>query len=434
MSPYLRRFFSPFALVALVLGTTPVHARGELPPLPPAPRAPSPQRAPQHARTFDASLPRPFMMTLQGATASEAWVTMEARDPTGLDQGIVDLATGCIVETPPRFTSAAKLGSVLGSVSAFAVGRSADVTPQAEALMSDPATKADLARFVAMGLRYGRMRLGFGPYADDDVAFSSDGRTILVESGEAVFRSRDGGRTYDRLDANMSRYPAVTADGRWVLYERCSDAARRNQSCPSGSREVRVVSTDDSAPPRTLPIGRGLLRGMDPTGQKLVVVRDDMGSEVTVMHVDPATATMSRAFGVPSTPVKKNRFHDIDPSGAGTFGLFDDNDTVPMSALTVVSMTDGHVIQKLTVRNEMRTVTDDESGRLLWQTFYDDHSWARRPKGAVRDLGMGDPLGWAPGGRALVFATTYAGGRRIPEPPATLGQVACKVVRVTTVQ
>ena len=413
---------------------TPVHARDTLPPLPLPPGAPSPQLASQPARPFDASLPRPFMMNLRGTTASEAWVTMQGRDTKGLDEGIVDLATGCIVETLPRFTSAASLGTVGNDASPFARGRSADVTQQAEALMAEPSTKADLARFIATGRHFGRTRLGFGTFADDDVAFSSDGRTILVEAGEAVFRSHDGGKTYDRLDANMSRYPAVTADGNWVLFERCSDASRRNQSCPPGSREIRVVSADDSVPPRSVPMGSGLVRGMDAAGQKLVVVRYDLGSEVSVMHVDPAFATMTRAFGVPSTPVQKNRFHDIDPSPAGAFGLFDDNDTPPRNVLTVVSLTDGHLVQKLTVRNEMGTATDDESGRVMWQTFYDDHSWARSPKGAVRDLGMGDPLGWAPGGRALVFAVAYSGGRRAPERPATLGQVACKVVRVTKLE
>jgi hypothetical protein len=170
---------------------------------------------------------------------------------------------------------------------------------------------------------------------------------------------------------------------------------------------------------------------MDPTGQKLVVVRDDVANEVTVMHVDPAAATAARAFAVPAAPLRKNRFYDINPSPSGTFGLFDDNDKHPTSVFTLVSMTDGHVVQRFSVRNEMQTETDDEAGRLMWQTYYDDHAWARRPNGSVRDLGMGDPLGWAPGGRALVFAAKYAGGRRTDDPPATLGIVACKLVRIS---
>ncbi len=100
---------------------------------------------------------------------------------------------------------------------------------------------------------------------------------------------------------------------------------------------------------------------------------------------------------------------------------------------TVVSMTDGKIVQQFSVRNEMGTETDDEAGRLMWQTYPDDHAWARRPGGAVVDLGMGDPLGWAPGGRALVFSATYAAGRRVEEPAATLGTVACKLVRITNV-
>lgn len=97
-------------------------------------------------------------------------------------------------------------------------------------------------------------------------------------------------------------------------------------------------------------------------------------------------------------------------------------------------MVDGRVVQRLTVRNEMGTTVDEETGRVLWQTFYDDHVWARGPQGATRDLGVGDPLGWAPGGRAVVFAAAHAGGRRVTDPPGTLGSVACKLVRITAVK
>jgi hypothetical protein len=174
---------------------------------------------------------------------------------------------------------------------------------------------------------------------------------------------------------------------------------------------------------------------MDPTGQKLLVVRYDLPREVTAMHVDPAAGTMTRAFGVPAAPLPPNRFHDIDPSPSrGTFGVFNDNERHPTSVYTVVSMTDGRVLQRFPVRNEMGTETDDEAGRIMWQTYPDDHAWARRPNGGIQDLGMGDPLGWAPGGRALVFAATYGGGRRIEEPAATLGSVACKLVRIRRVQ
>ncbi len=96
-------------------------------------------------------------------------------------------------------------------------------------------------------------------------------------------------------------------------------------------------------------------------------------------------------------------------------------------------MTDGRALQRFSVRNEMGTYTDDEAGRLMWQTYPDDHAWARRPNGAIQDLGMGEPLGWAQGGRALVFRATYAGGRRIEEPTATLRSVACTLVKVVRV-
>lgn len=371
------------------------------------------------------------MMTMRGASSSEAWVTLEGKKTRTTDEAVLDLKTGCVVETMTPFSSLAQLASVRSQ--AFTRGAVADVSKRAEALIAEPGVKADLARYVATGRRFGLRRLGFGTIGADDVAFSADGKTIAVEAGEAVFRSRDGGQTFDRLDANMSRYPQVTADGKWVVYERCSDSGRRNQSCPEASREVRVVAADNSIAPRTVSVGSGLLRGLDPTGQKLVVVRYDMGSEVTVMHLDPASATMARYFGVPSTVVKKNRFHDIDPSPrSGTFGVFDDNDNAPMSVITVISMNDGKVAQKVTVRNEMGVYSDDDSGRVMWQTFPDDHAWARRPGGPVQDLGMGDPIGWAPGGRAVVFAATYSKGARADDPPATLGAVACKLVRVTT--
>ena len=386
------------------------------------------------ARPFDAARPRPFTMSLRGASASEAWVTMQPRAGGLLDEAVVDTASGCVVETIPPFTEVARLGRV-GGADPFARGTAADATKQAESLVADNHVKGDIVRFVAAGRRFGRRSLGYGTFSADDVAFSSDGATIALDSAEAVFRSHDGGKTFDRLDANMSRYPHVTADGKWVLYERCSDPGRRNQSCPAASREVRVVSADNSTPPRTIAIGNALLRGLDPSGQKLLVVRYDIPNEVTAMHIDPVTGTFTRAFGVPSAPLPPNRFHDIVASErTGAFGLFDDNDRQPFNALTVISMSDGHVVQKLTVRNEMGTEIDDDSGRIMWQTFPDDHAWAKSPSGAIKDLGMGDPLGWVPGGRALVFNATYAGGRRVEEPAATVGAVACKIVRVTTVR
>jgi hypothetical protein len=387
--------------------------------------------ASSQSASIDPSIQRPFSMTMRGSNATEAWVAMEADGAKTIDEGIVDLKTGCITETMPPFSGVARLATAYPD--AFAKGNSADATKKADALMTDPAVKTDLVRFVTAGRRFGQRRLSPGTIGSDRIAFSADGKTIAVEVAEAVFRSRDGGQTYDRLDSNMNRYPQVTADGKWLMFERCSDASKRNQVCPDTSREVRVVSADDSTPARTVAIGTGLLRGLDPTGQKLLVVRYDMGSEVTGMHIDPATAAMTRTFGIPSTVVKKNRFHDIDPSPKGNFGVFDDNDVIPNNVLTVVSMTDGKVAQKFTVQREMGTHLDEETGRIQWQTFYDDHSWARRPGGAIQDLGMGDPLGWAPGGRALVFAAKYEKGARAKDAPATLASLACKLVRVTTI-
>jgi hypothetical protein len=372
-------------------------------------------------RSFDAKLPRPFAMSMRGVTSSEAWVAMTTRTGPDIEEGVVDLQTGCVVETIPRFFAVARL-------------RNAHNANEAEALMADPAVRMDVARFVTAGRRFGRTHLGFGTIADDDVAFSNDGQTIVVEAGEAAFRSHDGGKTFDRLDANMSRFPAVTADGKWVFYERCADASRFGRSCPDASREVRIVASDNSSPPKRVAIGSGLLRGMDPSGQKLVVVRYDLPNEVTAMHVDPRAGTMTRAFGIASAPLRSNRFHDIEPSPKGSFGLFDDNDKAPMSVFTVASMTAGRIVQQFSVRNEMGAETDDESGRLMWQTYPDDHAWARRPGGSIVDLGMGDPIGWATGGRAIVFAATYGRGARVEEPAAPLGAVACKLVRVTSVR
>ena len=386
------------------------------------------------ARGFDGTLPRPFTMSLRGATASEAWVTLEAQGSNTRDEGVLDLKSGCVVETMPQFTKLTQLLSP-PRPDLFGVRTAADEHKRVETLMADSGTKAEIARFVTAGRRFGQRRLSVGTFSADGIAFSSDGKTIAIDANDTVFRSSDGGQTFDRLDANQGRFPAVTADGKWVLYERCSDATVFNHSCPEASREVRIVSSDNTTAARTIPLGSGLLRGMDPSGQKVVVVRYDMGSEVTVMHIDPAAGTQTRAFGIPSTVVKKNRFHDIDPSrNTGAFGVFDDNDVMPTNVITIVSMLDGKVTQKLTTAREMGTDVDDESGRILWQTYPDDHAWARRPGGSVHDLGMGDPLGWAPGGRALIFNAKYTAGRRASDAPATLGAVACKLVRVTTVQ
>lgn len=366
-----------------------------------------------------------------GANDTHAWLALATLEtPRRQYSAVLDLATGCFTESVPQPVRVSQLEG-LTFLSPF--DRSAGIAgrrqAQAEAALADPATQSELRSYLGLAARFGRHSL-------QTWAWSTDGSKILALPAEGAFRSRDGGQSFEHVDSNMSRSPFVTRDGRWAFYERCSDASVHNYSCPAASREVAIFATADAAPPRHVPLGRGTIAGLDPTGQKLVIIRDDEPMKVTVMHVEPQAGNIEHAFSIPARALPKNKFFTIDTSRGGRYGTYDSVD-YPVTKLTLVSMVEKRAVHTFQ-GSDFGNVEVDEEGRIAWWGFSDKHTHAAPPTGVVRDLGAGEPVGWASGGRLLMYEypkppPNHPSGNTVPQPPGTLGENACKLVRVRSV-
>ncbi len=359
------------------------------------------------APAFDKGLPRPFFVDMIGANDNHALLRMKPRNGE-LTYGVLDLSTSCIVETRPTFARVEKLKRL-------------QYPRQNEAAqaLADPAVQVELRRYIAFHRRFGLQRDGEF-VTSSDFAWSSDGSKVIALGAEAIFRSRDGGQSFEQLDTNMSRVPFVTRDGRWAYYQRCGDPKLHSGACLQ-NQEIGIVDLGSAAAPRVVTATQGSIAGLDPTGQKLVVVRDDEPLKLVTTHLDPTNGTFARAFTLAAPPLPKHQYFTLDPSRGGKFGTFHHWVNATQSIVEVVSMTDGRVVFKQQ-RQFVGHDVDDE-GRLAWGTVNLVRSFGTTPKGAIKDAGPGDRIGWAPGGRLLVFDNKKDANTK-------LGDVACKLVRV----
>lgn len=392
----------------------------------PAPTpVPLPAFAPPPVHAMDSSLFRPFGVDMIGVNDTHALLKMTQRARNDAYYGVLDLTSGCVGETYSTFARVEKLLSL-----GYPTGRDvvANTVAQRQALaaqaLADPATQAEIRQYLALRSRFGDRKDAESIYTGD-FAWSADGSKIMVVAAEAFFRSHDGGQTYHLLDTNMSRGPIVTRDGRYAFYQRCGDAKVHNYSCHN-AQQIAIVDLTTPTTPRVIPAGRGTIEGLDPTGQKLVFIRDDEPLKVVVSHLDPASATFSRAFAIPAPPRAPNTFYTIDPSRGGKYGTFHHWIDDKIQKVAVVSMTDGRILSQQQ-RRFVGTGVDDE-GRLSWGTVNLVRTFGTTPAGVVKDAGPGDNIGWAPGGRLLVF--DYPKGTN---DSGTLGDVKCKLVKVVRV-
>jgi hypothetical protein len=351
--------------------------------------------------------------------------------------GVLDLKTNCIVETYPSFARVEKVIRLSYVNGHERVPTTADQRRAMAALaLADPATQAEIRQYLALRARFGSRKDGESIYSGD-FAWSADGSKIVTTAAETFFRSRDGGQTYEQLDTNMSRGPIVTKDGRFAFYQRCGDPKIHNYSCLK-AQEVAIVdlttnatsatttntTSANGANPRIVTAARGTIAGLDPTGQKLVFIRDDEPLKVVVTHLDPATGTFARAFSIPAPPLKPQTYYTIDPSRNGTFGTFHHWVTDSVAKVAVVSMTDGRILSQQQ-RQFVGTEVDDD-GRLAWGTVNLVRAFGTTPSGVVKDAGAGDRIGWAPGGRLIVFDAPKSD-------QGQLGDVECKLVKIVRV-
>lgn len=355
----------------------------------------------------DLSLPRPDDVDVIGTTSSQALLKLSGgRRPY---YGVLDLGTRCIVETRPAF---ALVDGLRGNT-------------QIARALADRATQDEIRQYIELRSRFGMRKDAESIYAGD-FAWSADLSKIVTTQDGAFYRSRDGGRNYELLDTNKAYKPYVTGDGRFAFYQRCG-APKRTHACSDAEKEVGIVDLERASKPRIVSIGRGMIEGLDPTGQRLLVVRDDEPGKVVATHLDPS-GQFHRAFSIPAPRLEPDTFFTITPSRHGRYGEFHHWISPRGSgglrqAVAVVDMSTGKIVhrqQQPFVGSEV-----DDDGRLAWGTVNSVRAYATSPRGKVRDAGPGDRVGWAPGGRLITFQP--------PTKAGTLGDAVCRVVGIKTI-
>jgi hypothetical protein len=387
-------------------------------------RAPSsveaPEAPPVHA--LDGTLPSEGFLFL-GANATHAWFTSVASDSDPRYSVVVDLARGCAVESYPE----PKAIGVLRGVNAGRVTGNVAQARSAPDLLASADTRADLRGVIGLARRFDLTYL-----KNDQVVWSKDGHHVFVVDGR-LHHSADGGKSYEVLDEAEVYSPAVTPDGKYVVYMRCvGHDVKDGTLCPT-ARELVSWNIDGTSPPRKLDAGPELhFEGLSSDGHLILTHRPE-SSRFCVELADPGTAKIQRSVCTQIPASKVSREHGVTWQGASPgdrFGSIEwwggTRKTGATVFLAITDMQDGHIV---------RTIEDfairgwDDNGTVLLssmtegatdRTFFERTGHPRKRLGnfVVHDF---DPATR----RAIVDAKPPRG--------STLAKTACKIERVITI-
>ncbi|HEU4535972.1 MAG TPA: hypothetical protein VFS00_17730, partial [Polyangiaceae bacterium] len=293
-----------------------------------------------------------------------------------------------------------------------------------------PAGQAELQRDFALMRRFGLRSLPItSSLYTTSLSTDASGRTVVFDGGDRVFRSLDGGATFDVVDpgAFNAGQAKVTADGRFIAYSRSV-----------GDRLVFQLATAERGGP---PSPRGPTEmdgpfGFDPSGRYVHHARNVGGeagpSQQLCFERVPlggGPAQKIRCFAAVKLEAEPERRSPYDPPGRGAAGpkfyydqawlghvspgaeyalvLMPQGPNAP-GLMHVVSLRDGRDVDRFELRNLAARV--DDRGVAIYEIgSLHAEPTPRNPRGFVRaggrsiEVGAGSPLGWAPDGRLIVF-------------------------------
>ncbi len=256
-------------------------------PVPPTVRAearPLPEGVPiPPKRELDAALPIDGGGLLLGSTKTEAWLLFDSGTV------VVDKTTGCATESYPEPVALRELKQAK-----FA---------QVQELLARPQVLAELREHVGLARRFGRHT---EPYSWVETAFTPDGRIVYLATASALFRSNDGARTF-RLVSNDAGRPAVSPDGKWIVYELNHDYVSQPVD---GSEEAHELT-------------RGQTRFFDfDSESRAQFTRSSSDVCLDTFTLDGTRPLVSVCVPLPAAatgPWPANAFESVSPSGA--YGL-----------------------------------------------------------------------------------------------------------------
>ena len=380
-------------------------------------RAPVVDPKPPPVRPVDPALPAEGWLLI-GSTSTHAWVTAVVDDARPQYTAVVDLATGCAVESYPQPKMLADLRSSRNDrVLARAPNEANSQT------LVTPESRAELRAEVGLAMRFG---LTLMPFAD--VTWSRDGHHIFVVDGR-LLHSADGGQTFQVIEEREIYSPAVTPDGKHVVYDRCRPHEPRLGTRCATAWELMSWAVDGESPPRSL--GFGKKQGISRDGHVLLERRD--ASMSCLDHLDVATGNVDRSVcsAVPTsaTPGMGVRWGPF--SADGHFGAMEWWETRPRTGATIVTaivdMKDGHQLRTV---DDSRILGFADNGALLTAAISEgggDHTYLDVPGKPKKRLGGFVVHDWDPASHRAII--------NVPAPvprKTTLGKVTCKIVKAIT--
>jgi hypothetical protein len=370
-------------------------------------------RGARRAQLLDGNLPLPEHISMVGVNARQALLELF---PVGF--GVLDLESGCLDESYPPF---ARLGDVL-SVDMYGRRETAgkDIVP---AELSSTEVQEEVHALIALVSRFNAA--SWSPWRNR-LAWSPDGSKIFAAVAGLAYLSRDGGKTFHRVDDHSSSMPSMTADGRWATLLRCRTPAPSPlyPGCADDQQHQAILSTTGEGLPRSIGHPGAWFVGEAPDG-KLVFSADEP-RKLCIDHVDPASSNITRAFCLAVPPRAKDDSDSlVSVARGGHYGAASLYGRAH-STFILFSMKDGRILNTLQ-QTRFDNVEVDDRGKAAWRT--DGREVGVAWEGGTKSLGEGNAIGWDRAGRLLIHDT------RDPskEHTMTLGGRRCDLVRVVSV-
>jgi len=333
--------------------------------------APTPLPGPEapEKRPVDPNLPVGGAGLFLGANDAEIWLLVDGGTV------VVDKATRCATESYPSSKVLAPL-------------KETSDLEKATKMLGTPKVLAAVRDLVGLGRRFGR---GTAPFSNLETAFSADGRFIFVATHAHLFRSLDGGRSFSLADENPAAQPAVSPDGRHVVYSRCVDT-----HCTQG-REYVSARTDATGRPVVLAQAQAQASFLRMAGDsRALFTRSGADLCLDSHSLDGSSPTTSVCVPLPKEADSlwtTREWQSVSPSG--NYGIAKWNErrrltpTGPVGLTYVVSLVD------MKTSRIVKTVLDlegevDDAGNMVMRSVSEgggDHTYLLPMTGPKKLLG-----------------------------------------------
>jgi hypothetical protein len=403
---------------------TPTAATASVaPPAAASASAPSaPEEPPAPSGHVDANLPLPEYQWWVGDDGARALLLVGSWKAQEEYFAVVDIAKGCIAETHADFDEV--YGTFGGAQLNDGGGQGKkDAEQTTLARIQTPEVTANLEKFRAL---YNR----FGVRAHARVAWSADGQRMLLNAGDWMYRSRDGGHTWKRLESAAAYKPRVSSDGKWGIYHRWTAPVI------GGAYRVAVVAMDKDTAPVLYgtPVVRDVVFSKDE--QSVIFSRgDEPPNRVCVDRLELATGKISNIACWKSNVISSDIMHVSRSRGFGVVEVLAPNNgpTKMEPLLKIVAFDPPREVAS--IKGHAIVPPIDDNGRIAFPIgVYPNYVVHVASSSGEKEVAkQADALGWDKRGRLVVRDLANSPMSPFDQDKKTLGGRACGLYRAVTV-